>query len=60
MCVGDSVVRNSIFYIVARLILKYKMSPPDGVPLSTETSDDTFMKIPKKFTICFRRRGDKD
>ena len=49
-------MRNNIFYIVTRLILKYKMSPPDGIPLSTEIKDDTFVKIPNKFTISLKIR----
>ena len=56
MCVGEPFVRNNIFYIVTRLMLKYKMSPPDGVPLSTDSKEGTFVKTPNTWTICFTMR----
>ena len=48
-----------MFYIVSRLLLKYKMSSPDGLPLGTEIVDDRFIKIANTCKICFRRREGK-
>ena len=55
MCIGEQLVRNEIFYIVTRLVLRYRLKSIDGTKVNPEYEGDA-LKFLKTFQLFFERR----
>ena len=53
---GEQLVRNNMFYLVTRLVMKYRISSPDGAPITTECEGADFVIMPKAYNLRFEKR----
>ena len=55
MCIGEQLVRNELFYIVTRLVLRYRLKSIDGAEIVPDYERDALISL-KSFQLCLERR----